>query len=397
MRSLLSKSSLYWLAALVLVMAFLTWSLRRQNKLQARLAALQTSHVGHVGAAPVRRAQDQRATQRAIALLCRALLADARLTYTATTETWAKYGGKTMQTRAHIARAPRNLCIAYFSGDEQGLHAGFSERWFWRQASLDAPMRPFASMRRDTAEIATRRFTTLLENYRADWKGAGIVDRRAVEIVEMWPFQPVEGAAGPGKRLAIDKTTGLVLKVETFNHQRQPVMVTQLSDVKINPRIAQGTFKAPQTILESAQKQSWVAQDMGQDAQAVARKTGLLPPRLAQNDLPPGFKLEAVGMHRCAERGSYAALARYTDGLNTLTVFSMKEPRETDVSSGNGATKAPQGEQSCEFGPGALVMRDTSDGRLIAVGDLPPATLRRVAEKAHVERVEAAPREPAPN
>ena len=394
MRSLLSKSSLYWLAALVLVMAFLTWSLRRQNKLQARLAALQTSQTSRVGAMPdsrTRRAQDQRATQRAIALLCRALLADARLTYTATTETWAKYGGKTMKTQAFITRAPRNLCIDYLSGDKQGSHAGFSERWFWRQDSLGAPMKPFAAMRRDTAEIATRRFTALLENYRADWKGAGIVDGRAVQIVELWPFAPVEGAAGPGKRLAVDKATGLVLKVETFNHRRQPVMVTQLSDVQINPHIAQGTFKAPQTILASAQKQSWVAQDMGQDAQAVARQTGLLPPRLAPNDLPPGFKLEAVGMHRCAERGSYAALSRYTDGLNTLTVFSMKE---TDASSGSAA---PKGEQSCEFGPGALVMRDTGDGRLIAVGDLPPATLRRVAEKAHVERVEAAPHEPAQN
>jgi negative regulator of sigma E activity len=44
-------------------------------------------------------------------------------------------------------------------------------------------------------------------------------------------------------------------------------------------------------------------------------------------------------------------------------------------------------EQSCEFGPGAVVVRDTAQGRLIAVGDLPPVTLRRMVEKARVEVV----------
>src|SRR5688572_19556884 len=118
MRSFFSKSSLYLLAAVVLLMAFLTYSLRRQSKLQARLAALQTQT-----ASPV--SQDQRSTQQAIALLCRALLADTQLTYAATTATWASFGDKTMKTTARITRAPQKLSIAYINGDKQGLHAGF--------------------------------------------------------------------------------------------------------------------------------------------------------------------------------------------------------------------------------------------------------------------------------
>ena len=378
MRSFFNKASLYLLAAVVLLAAFLTYSLRRQNKLQARLAALQTQT-----ASPSSALQEQRSTQQAIALLCRALLADTQLTYAATTQTWASFGDKTMKTTARITRAPQKLSIAYINGDKQGLHAGFSNRWFWRQDDAASSVKPFAAMQRDTTELATVRFATLLENYRAHWKGQGEVDGRAVDIVELWPFEAVDGAGGPGKRLSIDKESNLVLKVETFNHQRQPVMVTELRDVQINPAIGPDTFKAPQMILASAQKQPWVAQDMGHDANAVARQTGLMPPRVAQNQLPPGFKLEAVGMQRCPSTGDkpepcdYAALARYTDGMNTLTLFSMKETAEQK--------KAEAGQdESCEFGPGALVMRDIGEVRLIAVGDLPPATLRRIIDSAQI-------------
>ena len=324
---------------------------------------------------PAKVAQDQRVTQRAVALLYQSLLADTHLTYTAITKTWANYGGKTMRSEARVARAPQKLAIEYISGDKQGLHTGFSERWFWRQEN-GAAARPVASTMRDTSELATHRFATLLENYGARWAGNGEVEGRAVEVVELWPFHPVDGARGPGKKLWIDTETNLVLRVETYNHQREAVMGSQLSEVNYNPQLAPDTFKEPQTILADAEKEPPMAQDMGQDTGAVARSTGMMPPRLEAADLPPGFQLEAVGMHHCAdEKNGYAALSRYTDGLNTLTLFSMKE----------GATAKPTGEQTCEFGPGSVVVRNTAQGRVIAVGDLPPVTLRRLVEKARVE------------
>lgn len=372
MRAIFGKcSSLYVLSILVLLMALLTWSLRRQQKLQTRLSTLQNSPANASQAS-----QDQRVTQRAVALLYQALLADTRLTYAAKTETWANYGGKTMRSEARVVRAPQKLAIEYLSGDKQGLHTGFSERWFWRQENNGEPARPIASMMRDTSELATRRFATLLENYGAQWENTSEVDGRPVEVVELWPFNPVDGALGPGKKLWIDSATNLVLRVETYNHQRQSVMGSELREVNYNPQLAPDTFKEPQTILAGAEKEPWIAQDMGQDAEAVARSTGMMPPRLEEADLPPGFRLEGVGMHHCnKEKEGYAALSRYTDGLNTLTLFAMK----------NGAGKKPTGEQSCEFGPGAVVMRDTAQGCVIAVGDLPPATLRRMVEKARIE------------
>lgn len=367
-------------------MALLTWSLRRQHKLENRLNAIRTTPSKLSAGASPKEVPDQRLTQRAVALLYQALLTDTHLTYVATTESWANYGGKKIRSQARITRAPQKLAIAYLNGDRRGLHTGFSERWSWRQESGAAPMQPFAAIGRDTSEMVTRRFAMLLENYGAHCKGKGRIDGRPVEIVELWPFHPVQGARGPGKKLWIDSETDLILRVETYNHQRQTVMMSELRNVKYNPRIAPDTFKAPQKILASAQKESWMAQDMGHDIKAVARRVGIYPPRLAQADLPPGFHLEAVGMHRCEvaaaqgrEKEGYSALSRYTDGLNTLTLFAMKEPVAKS------SAKSDAKEQTCEFGPGAVIVRDSAKGRLMAVGDLPSAVLGRLLEKVHVE------------
>ena len=315
----------------------------------------------------------QRGTQRAISLLCKALLADSHLTYTATSQTTARYGSKTMTSTAKVSHAPHQLAVNYLKGSNQGLNAGFSERWFWRQSGSQA-VTPYAALQSETSELATRRFAALLENYRAEWKGHGTVAGRPVDVVELWPFETVDGSSGPGKRLSLDRGSQLVLRVETFNHRRESVMVTEFSRVTINPPIAANTFKTPGLILASAQHQPWTAQEMGSDQQAVARKTGLLPPRLAQRDLPPGFAMESVGTHHCAVSSVDAALTRFSDGLNTLTVFSMRDD-----------AKNPAKELSCDFGPGAVVSRGTHGLRVIAVGDLPPATLRRMVEKAQVQ------------
>ena len=41
-------------------------------------------------------------------------------------------------------------------------------------------------------------------------------------------------------------------------------------------------------------------------------------------------------------------------------------------------------EQVCDFGPGTLVSRQMKAGFVIAVADLPPQTLRRVADSTEI-------------
>jgi negative regulator of sigma E activity len=230
--------------------------------------------------------------------------------------------------------------------------------------------------------MGERRFALMLENYRANWYGQRQLAGRTADIVDISPFNAIDGAHGPAKRLWIDSETGLTLRVETYNYQLQQVMSSTLSDLNLSPRISAVTFPAVPDTPDVAKTDPWMAQDLGNDSASVVRLTHLQPPRA--RELPPGFHIESVGVHRCAEAANAptAALTRYTDGLNTLTIFALKPTTETQNIAASAESKQPgqedSGVQTCDFGPGTMVMSNRDGQRLIAVGDLPPQTLYRV-------------------
>jgi negative regulator of sigma E activity len=360
-----SRYGLFIVAAIVLAVAFGVWSERAQQ-------------------AAVRQAtrQERQQSQHAVALLIRAFVADNQLKYSAISETTANYGGQEMHTQARITRAPHSMAIVYLKGDREGMHSGYNQKWFWRQTKAGAPMQAYAAVQHDAAATVARRFALMLDNYHVEKIKDHTIQGRPAEIVEIRPLNPVDGAKGPGKRLGIDKETGLTLLTETYNYQWLPVMSSTLSEVDLTPEITPTTFASPAEMMSAAQKTPWLAQDMGGNRDDVAAKTGVVAPQ--PKYLPNGFAFDSVGVHRCADAQgpTYASLSRYTDGLNTLTVFAMKAEtarREAAIHSDKQGKHTATGE-SCAFGPGTLVMRDTPEGRLIAVGDLPSATLRRVVD-----------------
>jgi negative regulator of sigma E activity len=102
--------------------------------------------------------------------------------------------------------------------------------------------------------------------------------------------------------------------------------------------------------------------------------------------LPTGFELDGYGVHQCPSERSQpitAALSRYTDGLNTLTIFVMNPLPPTSDS--KLVVEKADGPQSCDFGPGTMAMRSHEGKKLIAVGDLPLATLSRVLDKTSLQ------------
>jgi negative regulator of sigma E activity len=89
--------------------------------------------------------------------------------------------------------------------------------------------------------------------------------------------------------------------------------------------------------------------------------------------LPAGFELDGYGLHKAVQGSSkQIVLSRYSDGLNTLTVFAMPGSASLKTDSWG----------SCDFGPGTLASRLTGGGRLVAISDLPDATLQRVLNSA---------------
>lgn len=379
------KCSLFWVSIFVVAAAAWLWNGRQERHHQAAVAQ-----------AEVRAA---RSAQNSAALLMRAFHADNYLTYAATSNTKVRMAGTEMSTVARLVHAPRRLSIAYLQGDYAGLHSGYNEQWSWRQVSTSQPMIPYAEMERQNTDMAAQRFALLLQNYNVVSQGRAQLAGREAEVVEIHPFAPAEGAQGPAKKLWIDSKTGLTLRMQSFNYQMMPVMDSVLSEIDLSPQITESTFVPPLKLREVARHRPWMAHESGEDEARIARLSGLFPPRPDIKVLPAGFEFDSVGAHRYdadasgkpIASGCYAALSRYSDGLNTLTIFALHSdcapviaPIATSLDDKKTST------QSCDFGTGTLVMRNTPQGPLIAVADLPAPVLRRVLAATTIRRYNAA-------
>jgi hypothetical protein len=331
-------------------------------------------------------------------MLFRAFHTDNYLTYSALSTTTAHMGQQEMKSIARIVHAPQKLSIQYESGAFAGMSGGYNQHWTWRQAAASQPMIPYAELERPTEEMAAQRFALMLENYKARWEGNQTQNGREVEIVRLTPLYPVEGASGPARRLWIDAKTGLTLRQQSFNFMMMKVMESVLSDVNYEPQINDRTFVTPQMLSAAAQNKPWMAHETLNDRARVAKLAALYPPEV--KNLPPGFEFDGVGVHRCQtcdEGTCYAALSRYTDGLNTLTVFALRldcpitqgTAGKQSLDTNSPAAKTSATTQSCEFGTGTLAMRDVPEGHLIAVADLPAKALQSVLDSTTVRRNDA--------
>jgi negative regulator of sigma E activity len=318
-------------------------------------------------------------------LLRRTYETDNKLRYSAVSTTTAMYGSHKMESKARLMRAPRKLTITYLSGDRKGLQTGYNEHWFWRQDGQQ-PMQAYAAVAIRPDEMAAQRFTLMTKNYGARVLKADKVGERDCQVVEVRRLKPLPGARGPAKHLWIDTDTGLTLRTDSFNYAGNLVMRSTLSKIEWKPQDSSQHFISPEKMHEVAGKRPWMAEEMGQDRDKVAAATGIVPPQPAK--LPDGFVLDSVGMHRLDENDPTvkpAALSRFSDGMNVLTVFAMRT-----AGAGQSSPKAQKGParniDTCEFGAGTVSMRDDANGTsLMAVGDLPPALLNEVLDSTRVQ------------
>lgn len=316
----------------------------------------------------------RRQAQDASALLYRNFLADNNLSYRAVARTTALVGSAPVTVRAEVTRAPHQLLVHFLDGPANGVESGYSDRCFWRQAKA-APLVPYSQTSEDATATSARRLMLLMKNYSVQSAGWQTIAGRQAEVVELRPWHLAEGAKGPARRLYIDAQTGLTLGIDSFNYELRPVMSTQYQQVELSRKPLSREFESPKFVQAAAQTLAWKGEEMGRDEaefKSVAAKAGLQPPRPSY--LPEGFELEGYAVQRCLRSGgkTLAALSRYTDGVNTLTVFAT---RGTEANYGDG--------KSCPLGSATLISKRDGAGQLVALGDLPPETLRQVLDSAH--------------
>lgn len=329
-------------------------------------------------------ASQQAETQLVAATLFRAFHTDNYLTYSALSRTTAHIGDRKMESIARIVHAPQRLSIIYQSGAYAGRGGGYNGQWTWRQIEATQPVQPYAELERPTDELAAQRFALMLRNYKARWKGRETVSGRDADVIQLTPMHPMDGARGPARKLWIDTQTGLTLRQQSYNYMMMKVTESILSDVNFAPHIDTQTFVTPHSMQVAAQNHPWIAQDTGTNRELVAKRVGLYPPEAEQ--LPPGFEFDSVGAHRCdtCSGGCYSSLTRYTDGLNTLSLFALKPHCSIKGKQKSEHNKAASENQSCEFGPGTLTMRSLPEGQIIAVADMPLPVLKRVLDSTTI-------------
>ena len=344
--------------------------------------------------------------ERAWLLLQRSLRADAETPVVARVETVVFTGNQQIQSEAELWRAPGRLAINYLSGPMRGQESGFSQRWFWRQNDA-GQLQPYAEVAQTPAAMARSRFELMRRNYVARLQAPQELHGRTVEVVELRPLHPAQGARGPARRIFIDTQTGLTLRTEAFNYRLQPVSHSTFSRFELRPTIKPATFEPPAAIAAAAAASFWRGEELGRDERAVARKVGLMPPH--SDRVPRGFQVDGVGIHRCARSVpgfQVAVFTRYTDGVNVLTLFAVKtlpaRPHPTSLGANKTGVGAPPvalpvdapatgaelgGNLNCDFGPSTVISRAQGGGTLVAMGDLPSAVLQRTLDAARFREV----------
>ncbi|MEO6908363.1 MAG: sigma-E factor regulatory protein RseB domain-containing protein [Abditibacteriaceae bacterium] len=317
-------------------------------------------------------------------LLVKAYHANNTQPYTAITHAEVFAGGRWYRSSARITKAPDDMSLSYFNGANNGMECGYDRNWMWRKPASSPTIQPYAKLNDDVTNGRESRMQLLLHNYKVTWKGSAKIDQRPADLLEITPRHPMDDATGPAKRIWIDRATKIPLRIETFNYQMMPVMRSSLSDLELLNTNSSSSFVDDATIQAALAQTPWTVYQMGNNFDEAGRIAGVFPP--LPDYLPAGFMREDVGLHRCSPQSDscYAALSRYSDGVDTLTLFALKpscaQKLQLDQTSQNEEqnSAAQTDEQIYVFGSGAVSTRNTKNGSIVAVGDFSPDEMRRI-------------------
>lgn len=166
-----------------------------------------------------------------------------------------------------------------------------------------------------------------------------------------------------GYRLWIDESTALPLKTQLCDAAGRVIEQVVFADLRVREHIANADFK-PEVDTEGFQ---WVRNERGP---AEPDRAGQ-PVVLSALKLPPGFRMT----NRSAQMmpGSSAPVSHlvFTDGLASVSVFV--ESQSTRL--------APKGQAtaSTRFGASSAFSTVVNGSKVIVVGEVPPATVRFIA------------------
>ena len=224
---------------------------------------------------------------------------------------------------------------------------------------------------------ATDHVKLLLSNYTPVASGKSKVAARGTDVIRLQPKTP----GNPKLILWVDEKTGVILRSERYLHTGALATRSAYSSISFSPALS--------TVLYTVPKQ-WKRVNTGAasnpiSANQVQKSAGFKP--LKPSYVPKGYVLDGYFLRRTGS-GKIAVVLKYTDGLNSITVFQRECGNGQDRGKNRGygrqmrAGNQGMGKNRCmtKSEPFGIVGEAQVNSIMIAVtADLHPSQIQKIA------------------
>ena len=292
-----------------------------------------------------------------------------RTDYAGKVTTTVYYCGREISIRSGIRHNGPEERIEYLSGPLSGVVvvARGGETRTYRPNTRQILVSRAASRRSEGEELEL-----LLRNYAVLAAGEGRVAGRPVNIVDLTSKHP----GNPSKRLWIDRETGIVLKSEDRSAAGELRSRMEFTEISYGKPAAGAAFEPT---ADGGPR--WVEKERDHEiSRAELEKAVGIKVAFPQH-VPAGYVLDSITLYSCeCECGHKAAHLRYTDGLNSISIYET--PSHTSCSKHICSIHcAPNGRCEVRDARQARVATTSSGGRsVVVVGDLPEEEIAKVAK-----------------
>ncbi len=161
-----------------------------------------------------------------------------------------------------------------------------------------------------------------------------------------------------GQWLCVEARSALLVKARTVDAQMHPLEQMAFAELKVGERIDRSQLRP------SWSTEGWAVERVEPQPVDVERSGWQITP-------PPGFRLQRAVMRSLAPREAGEATMQvvYSDGLATVSVFIEANAGDT-----------PTHDEVRRHGPTSGFARRVGDALVTVVGEVPPDTVRQVAQ-----------------
>lgn len=210
---------------------------------------------------------------------------------------------------------------------------------------------------------APEQLDLLLSNYQPVLAGNAKIAGRECYLIKITP----KCACNPSEKLWIDKGSSVALKTEKYGSDGRITSSTEYRSIDYSARPGASAFRVP-----SGWKIVKIAGASAVGLDAVRRAVGFTPKRPGY--VPKGYKFDDYYVRGAPSCASFAGL-RYTNGLNTISVFERKGGcfgRGFGCGRGRGRGARCGAGGCAPTGPGCCLLVNQPQARIVhtTVGDL---------------------------